>query len=183
MTLARSRRPNERSHQMSGRQPPSLGRRQAHAPPWLPVALVFVIGTTIGVVGTASVIALSQGDSTGSLTQPIQQTQLTRLLGNMDAAAERGDARLFAESRQDLIELLGAAGFAKFGRFTESLRRPSTTRTTRAASDAPIGHADGGRTTGHSRHGRAAGTRFLEWQPWRGYPARPSSAGAVRSRR
>ena len=82
---------------------------------WLPVALVFVIGTTIGVVGTASVIALSQGDSSDSVIQPIQKTQLTRLLGNMDAAAERGDARLFAESRQDLIELLGAAGFAKFG--------------------------------------------------------------------
>ena len=81
---------------------------------WLPVALVFVIGTTIGVVGTAAVIALTSGDSNGSVAEPIQETQLTRLLGNMDAAAQRGDARLFAESRQDLIELMGAADFAKY---------------------------------------------------------------------
>ena len=81
---------------------------------WLPVALVFVIGTTIGVVGTASMIALSPGDSSGSVVQPVADTQLTRLLGNMDAAAERGDTRMFVESRQDLIELLGAANFAAY---------------------------------------------------------------------
>ena len=81
---------------------------------WLPVAIVFVIGTTIGVVGTASVIALSPGDSNGSVAQPIANTQLTRLLGNMDAAAERGDARLFAEFREDLVQLMGAANFAKY---------------------------------------------------------------------
>ena len=81
---------------------------------WLPVALVFVIGTTIGVAGTASVIALSPGDSSGSVAQPIANTQLTRLLGNMDAAAERGDARLFAEFREDLVQLMGAANFAKY---------------------------------------------------------------------
>ena len=81
---------------------------------WLPVALVFVIGTTIGVVGTASVIALSSGGSNESVAQPNTETQLTRLLGNMDAAAQRGDARLFAESRQDVIELMGAAGFAEY---------------------------------------------------------------------
>ena len=81
---------------------------------WLLVAIVFVIGTTIGVAGTAAVIALSPGDSNGSVAQPIRGTQLTRLLGNMDAAAQRGDARLFAESRQELIELMGAAGFARY---------------------------------------------------------------------
>ena len=89
---------------------PTTGTRIA----WLPVALVFVIGTTIGVIGTASVIALSPGDSSGSVVQPVADTQLTRLLGNMDAAAERGDARLFAEFRQDLIQLMGAANFAKY---------------------------------------------------------------------
>jgi hypothetical protein len=81
---------------------------------WLPVALIFVIGAIVGVVGTASVIVLSPGDSNGSVVQPIANTQLTRLLGNMDAAAERGDARLFAEFRQDLVELMGAAGFAEY---------------------------------------------------------------------
>lgn len=81
---------------------------------WLPVALVFMIGTTIGVVGTASVIALSPGESNGSVAQPIANTQLTRLLGNMDAAAQRGDTRMFAEFRQDLVELMGAAGFAEY---------------------------------------------------------------------
>jgi hypothetical protein len=83
---------------------------------WLPVALVFMIGTTIGVVGTASVIALSPGDTGGSVAQPAVNTQLTRLLGNMDEAAERGNARLFAEYRQDLIQLIGAAGVAEYER-------------------------------------------------------------------
>ena len=83
---------------------------------WLLVAIVFVIGTTIGVVGTASVIALSPGDTAGSVAQPTVNTQLTRLLGNMDEAAERGNARLFAEYRQDLIQLIGAAGVAEYER-------------------------------------------------------------------
>ena len=89
---------------------PSAGPRIA----WLPVALVFVIGTTIGAVGTASVFSLSAGDSDGSITQPIANTQLTRLLGNMNAAARRGDTRMFVQFRQDLVELVGAAGVAEF---------------------------------------------------------------------
>ena len=90
---------------------PTTGTRIA----WLPVALVFVIGTAIGVVGSASVIALTAGGPADSVAQePVANTQLTRLLGNMDAAAQRGDTRIFVESRQDLIELLGAADFAAY---------------------------------------------------------------------
>ncbi len=83
---------------------------------WLPVALVFVVGTTIGAVASASVIALAPGDSGDSAAQEAvaPTTQLTRLLGNMDAAAQRGDIRLFVEFRQDLVQLIGAAGVAHF---------------------------------------------------------------------
>ena len=90
---------------------PTTGPRIA----WLPVALIFVIGTTIGAVGTASAIALTAGGSGEPVAQePIANAQLTRLLGNMDAAAQRGDTRMFVEFRQNLVELIGAAGFAEY---------------------------------------------------------------------
>jgi hypothetical protein len=91
---------------------------------WLPVALVFVVGATIGAVAAASVFTVSQGDpAAGADAEPIgPNSQLTRLLGNMDAAADRGDTRLFVEFRQDLVDLIGAAGAAEY----EALRGVET---------------------------------------------------------
>jgi hypothetical protein len=81
---------------------------------WLPVALVFIVGTTIGAIGAASAVTFSQGSATDVPAAVTPNTDLTRLLGNMDAAAARGDVRLFVAFRQDLVELIGAAGVAEY---------------------------------------------------------------------
>ncbi len=83
---------------------------------WSPLALVFVIGATVGVVASAPFHAQSPasvGGGTG-VAQGAPASELTRLLGNMDAAAEHGDIRLFVEFRQDLADLIGAAGMAQY---------------------------------------------------------------------
>jgi hypothetical protein len=83
---------------------------------WLPVVLVFVVGITIGAVGSASLIAQSRTDSGGGVvTEPTAaNTELTRLLGNLEAAAQRGDVRLFIEFREDLAALIRSAGMAEY---------------------------------------------------------------------
>jgi hypothetical protein len=81
----------------------------------LPVALVFIVGTTIGAIGAASTITFSQADAGTDVPAAVtSNTELARLLGNLDAAAERGDIRLFLAFRQDLVELIGAAGVAEY---------------------------------------------------------------------
>lgn len=91
---------------------PPAGMRIA----WLPVALVFVVGITIGAVASAAVIARSPAETGGPVAaEPVApNTELTRLLGNTEAAAQRGDIRLFLEFRTDLAELIGSAGMAEY---------------------------------------------------------------------
>ena len=91
---------------------PQAGMRIA----WLPVAVVFAVGITIGAVASAAVIARSPAETGGPVVaEPAApNTELTRLLGNTEAAAERGDIRLFLEFRNDLAELIGSAGMAEY---------------------------------------------------------------------
>ena len=80
---------------------------------WLPVALVFVVGTSIGAVASASLIHPTEVVSAPSgPTAP--DTELTRLLGNMDAAAQRGDVRLFIGFREDLAQLIASTDIAAY---------------------------------------------------------------------
>ena len=96
--------------------PSATALQPARAPriAWLPVALVFIVGTTIGAIAAASAINFSQADGTEVPAAVVPNAELGRLLGNMDAAAARGEARLFLAWRQDLTELIGAAGVAKY---------------------------------------------------------------------
>lgn len=96
--------------------PSATALQPARAPriAWLPVALVFIVGTTIGAIAAASAINFSQTDGTDVPAAVVPNAELGRLLGNMDAAAARGEARLFLAWRQDLVELIGAARVAEY---------------------------------------------------------------------
>jgi hypothetical protein len=81
---------------------------------WLPITLVFVVGAAIGAVASAAVIP-AVSDSPPSVTAAAAaNTELTRLLGNMDTAAERGDTRLFVEFRQELSQLIGSTDISGY---------------------------------------------------------------------
>jgi hypothetical protein len=96
--------------------PSATALQPARAPriAWLPVALVFIVGTTIGAIAAASAINFSQTDGTDVPAAVVPNAELGRLLGNMDAAAARGEARLLLAWRQDLVELIGAARVAEY---------------------------------------------------------------------
>ena len=80
---------------------------------WLPVALVFVVGASIGAVASASMIQTTEVTSVSAgPTSP--DTELTRLLGNMDTAAQRGDTRLFIGFREDLAQLIASTDIAAY---------------------------------------------------------------------
>jgi hypothetical protein len=80
----------------------------------LPVALVFIVAVTIGAIAAVAAINLSQTDGDADVPAAVtSNAELARLLGNMDAAAARGDVRLFLAFRQDLAELIGAVGVAE----------------------------------------------------------------------
>lgn len=79
---------------------------------WLPVALVFVVGASIGAVASASMIQTTEVTSVSGPTSP--DTELTRLLGNMDTAAERGDTRLYLGFREDLAQLIASTDIAAY---------------------------------------------------------------------
>jgi DNA-binding CsgD family transcriptional regulator/tetratricopeptide (TPR) repeat protein len=67
---------------------------------WLPVALVLVAGASIGAVASAAMIQPTEVTSVVSAGPTSADTELTRLLGNMDVAAQRGDTRMFIEFRE-----------------------------------------------------------------------------------
>jgi hypothetical protein len=97
--------------------PTATALRPAHAPRFAwPIALVFVAGTAIGAISSAAVISqVSGGAGAPSVVEPgAADSQLTRLLSNMEAAAQRGDTRLFVTFRQDLAELIGTVGMAEY---------------------------------------------------------------------
>jgi len=72
---------------------------------WLAIA-IFAAGMLIGSV-TFSALRTSPPVTPSAAAPP---TELTRLLGNMDAAASRGHIRLFLEYRADLAELISTTG-------------------------------------------------------------------------
>jgi hypothetical protein len=79
------------------------------------VLIVFAVGIGIGVLLSASAFALSQSDPTApaaEVTAP--PNELSRLDGNMEAAAERGDIRLFIEFREDLAQLVSSATISNY---------------------------------------------------------------------
>jgi hypothetical protein len=81
---------------------------------WSPLALVFVIGATLGVVASAPFHPQAPASAGTGAAQAAPATEMSRLLGNMDAAAQRGDIRLFIQFRQDLAELIGGSGMAQY---------------------------------------------------------------------
>ena len=95
--------------------PSASGLRPALAPriAWIPIVAVFVIGAAIGGFAASAVTAPTQGQQivTGP---PASTTELSRLVRNMDAAAQRGETRLFVEFREELAGLIRAAGIAEY---------------------------------------------------------------------
>ncbi len=96
--------------------PTATALQPARAPriAWWPVALVFVVGTTIGAIGAVSAINISQTDGTDAPAAVTSNAEMARIMGNMDAAAARGDVRLFLAFRQDLVDLIGATAVAEY---------------------------------------------------------------------
>jgi hypothetical protein len=83
--------------------------------PWLAVIAVFVVGTATGAVAT-SMLSRSPADANvpAAVEPQPPHSELTRLLGNMDAAAERGDVRLFVGFREDLAKLIGSTSVTEY---------------------------------------------------------------------
>ena len=80
-----------------------------------PVVLVFAVGTAIGALASASAFAISQSDpATPAAGEAAQSGELSRLIGNMDAAAQRGDTRLFIEYQNDLAQLVRSATISNY---------------------------------------------------------------------
>jgi hypothetical protein len=97
--------------------PTATALRPARAPgaAWLVVVAVFVVGTVIGAVATSIISRAPVDPAVQAAVEPAApETELTRLLGNMDAAAERGEVRLFIGFREDLAELVSSAGIAEY---------------------------------------------------------------------
>lgn len=95
--------------------PTASALRTAPAPrmTWIPIAVVFVIGAALG--GVASMSFVSQTQNQQVVADPAApNTELTRLLGSMDAAAQRGETRLFIQFREELAGLIRAAGMADY---------------------------------------------------------------------
>jgi hypothetical protein len=81
---------------------------------WLAVIAVFVVGTAIGAV-SASMIQPTQADPNApAVVEQAPETELTRLLGNMDAAAERGDTRHFVQFRESLARLIRTSSISDY---------------------------------------------------------------------
>ena len=80
-----------------------------------PVVIVFAVGTAIGALASASAFAISQADpATPAAGEATQSGELSRLIGNMDAAAQRGDTRLFIEYQNDLAQLVRSATISNY---------------------------------------------------------------------
>ena len=81
---------------------------------WLAVIAVFIVGTAIGATATSMISRAAAEPAVQAAAEPAaQEIELTRLLGNMEAAAQRGDVRLFLAFREDLAALIGSTGMAE----------------------------------------------------------------------
>jgi hypothetical protein len=82
---------------------------------WLAVIAVFVVGTAIGAAATTMFSRAPADTNVPAAVEPATpDTELTRLLGDMDAAAERGDVRLFVGFRENLADLIRSVGIARY---------------------------------------------------------------------
>ena len=80
-----------------------------------PVLIVFAVGTAIGALASASAFVITQSDAaTPAAVRAAPSGELSRLVGNMEAAAQRGDTRLFLEFRNDLAQLVRSATISKY---------------------------------------------------------------------
>jgi len=80
-----------------------------------PVVIVFAVGTAIGALASASAFLITQSDAgTPAAGGTAQSGELSRLIGNMDAAAQRGDTRLFIEYQNDLAQLVSSATISNY---------------------------------------------------------------------
>jgi len=80
-----------------------------------PVLIVFAVGTAIGALASASAFVIIQADAgTPPAAEATSSGQLSRLVGNMEAAAQRGDTRLFIEFRNDLAQLVRSATISNY---------------------------------------------------------------------
>ena len=80
-----------------------------------PVLVVFAIGTAIGALASASAFVITQSDAaTPAAAGTSSPAELTRLVGKMEAAAQRGDTRLFIEYQNDLAQLVRSATISNY---------------------------------------------------------------------
>ena len=80
-----------------------------------PVLIVFAVGTAIGALASASAFAIIQSDAgTPAAGGATSSGELSRLVGNMEAAAQRGDTRLFIEFQNDLAQLVRSATISNY---------------------------------------------------------------------
>jgi hypothetical protein len=93
---------------------PAVARQgEAPIPAVIGLALAFAIGTASGAI--AATVIVQQATSSGAPSAEIGETQqsVTSLVSKANAAATRGDARLFAETRNDLVAAVGSAEVAE----------------------------------------------------------------------
>ena len=97
---------------MSTSAPAVTRQGPAPIPAVIGLALAFAIGTASGAI--AATVIVQQATSSGAPSTEIGQTQqsVTSLVSKANAAASRGDARLYAESRNDLVVAVGSAEIA-----------------------------------------------------------------------
>ena len=97
---------------MSTSAPAVASQRTVSSPAWLGLALAFAIGTASGAIAATVIVQQVDFDGAPAVQVAPTGTDLGSLVSKVNAAAARGDARLYAEYSNDLAARVGSAEIA-----------------------------------------------------------------------